>query len=177
MRGAWPGRCVGLRRCLGARPTPPEALSLLVSWQDQMQIPELMPEIASVQGLGVGDFDMLPARGGEGASRPACGERLEHRQVGRARFVQPCQHGVNRPYAAFRRYEEVGPALTRMGRAVSVRDRLEGADYGGPDGDHPASRLARRVDGVRGLRGDPVELLVRWLVVFEAGDAGVQYER
>jgi hypothetical protein len=32
-----------------------------------MQVPELVPEIAFLEGLGVGDLEMLPARVGEGA--------------------------------------------------------------------------------------------------------------
>src|SRR5215210_8624468 len=142
-----------------------------------MQVSELVPEIAFLEGFGVGDLEMLPARGGEGAHRPASGERLEHREMGRTRFVQSCQHRVDGPYAALRRYKDVGPAFPRMGRTVPVRDRLERPHDGSSDGDHPASRSARRVDRLRGLSRDPVELLVGRLVVFEAGYARVKYQR
>src|SRR5215210_3625103 len=142
-----------------------------------MQVSELVPEIAFLEGFGVGDLEMLPARGGEGAHRPASGERLEHREMGRARFVQSCQHRVDGPYAALRRYEDVGPAFARMGRAVPVRGRLKRPYDGSPDGDHPAACGTGCIDRLRGLSGDPVELLIGRLVVFEAGDARVQYKR
>src|SRR5215213_21155 len=97
--------------------------------------------------------------------------------MSRARFVQSCQHCIDGPYAALRRYEDVRPAFTRMGRAVPIRDRLECPHDGSSDGDHPSSRSARRVDRLRGLGRDPVELLIRRLVVFEAGYARVKYQR
>ena len=91
-----------------------------------MQVPELMPEIALLEGFGVGGLEVIPPRSGEGACRPASGERLKHRQVGRTRLVQPCQHRIHGPHASLRGYEEVGPSFTRMGHAVLVRDGLEG---------------------------------------------------
>src|SRR5215210_8345304 len=133
-----------------------------------MQVAELVPEIVSFQGLGVGDLEMIRAAGDEWACRNASGERLQHRQVGGARFVQACQHRVNGPYAALRGYEYVGPALAWVGRAVPIGNRLEGAHDCGPDGDHPEVRPAGHVDRGRGLRRDTVELLIRRLVVFEA---------
>ena len=140
-----------------------------------MQVPELVPEVASFQGLGVGDFEMLRAGGGKWVFRHASDERLQHRQVGGARFVQPRQHRVDGPYAALRGYEDVGPALAWVGRAVPIGDRLEGAHDCGSDGDHPAARRAGRVDRGCGLRRDTVELLIWRLVVFEACYARVQY--
>jgi hypothetical protein len=89
--------------------------------------------------------------------------------------VQPCQHRVDGPYAPLWGYEDVGPPLAWVGRAVPFGDRLEGANDCGPDGDHPASRRAARVDRGRGLRRDTVELLIWWLVVFQACYARVQY--
>src|ERR687889_506670 len=88
--------------------------------------------------------------------------------MSRARFMQSCQHRVDGPYAALRRYEDVGPAFARMGRAVPVSDRLERPHDGSSDGDHPSSRSVRRVDRLRGLGRDPVELLVGRLVIFQA---------
>src|SRR3712207_1058252 len=146
-----------------------------MAWQNQMQVSELVPEIASFQRLGVGDFEMICDRGGERIFQRAADERLQHRQVGGARFVQPCQHRVDGPYAALRGYEYVGPTLARVGRAVSSGDRLEGAHDRGPDGDHPASRRAGRVDRGRGLGRDTVKLLIWRLVVFQACYARVQY--
>src|SRR5688500_4499070 len=64
-----------------------------------------------------------------------------------------------------------------MGHAVPVRYGLQCPHYGRPDGYDPSSRLARRVDRAGGLGGYAVELLVRRLVVFEAGDARMQHER
>src|SRR5918996_5453696 len=107
-----------------------------------MQVSELVPEVASFQGFGVGDFEMLRAGCGTWAFRHASDERLQHRQMGGARFVQPRQHRVNGPYAALRRYEDLSPALAWVGRAVLFGDCLEGAYDCGTDGDHPASRRA-----------------------------------
>jgi hypothetical protein len=90
---------------------PSVLVSFSVTWQDQMQVSELVPEVASFQGFGVGDFEMFRAGGGKSAFRHASDERLEHRQMGGARFVQPRQHRVNGPYAALRGYEDIGPAL------------------------------------------------------------------
>src|ERR671910_2694838 len=154
---------------------PSVLVSFSVTWQDQMQVSELVPEVASFQGFGVGDFEMLRAGGGKLAFRHASDERLEHRQMGGARFVQPRQHRVDGPYAALRCYKDVGPALAWVGRVVPIGDRLEGAHDCGPDGNHPAACCAGRVDSGRGLSRDAVELLVWRLIVFEAGDAGVQY--
>src|SRR5918993_2214897 len=95
---------------------PSVLVSFSVTWQDQMQVSELVPEVASFQGFGVGDFEMLPAR--DGVFGPASYQCLQHRQVGGARFVQSCQHRVDGPDAALRGYEEVGPALARVGRAI-----------------------------------------------------------
>src|SRR5215210_6510508 len=120
---------------------------------------------------------MIPPRGGDGTYRPASGECLQHRKVGRSWFVQSRQHRVHGPYAALRGYEEVGPAFSWMGHAVLVCDGLQSAHYGRPDGHDPASRRACSVDRAGGLGRDTVELLVGRLVVFEAGYARVKYER
>src|SRR5918994_2999916 len=156
---------------------PSVLVSFSVTWQDQVQVSELVPEVASFQGFGVGDFEMLRAGCGKWAFRHASDERLQHRQMGGARFVQPGQHRVNGPYAALRGYEDSGPALARVCRAISIGDRLEGAHDRGPDCDHPVSRRAGRVDRGCGLRRDTVELLIWRLVFFQACYARVQYER
>src|SRR5215212_10536437 len=142
-----------------------------------MQVPELVPEVAFFQGFGVGGLEVFAACGGEGAQGRAPGERLQHRQVGRAGFVQSGQHRVHGSYAALRGYVEVGPTPARMGHAVPTRDGLQRTDDGCSDGYDPAPGYACGVDRGRGLQGNPVELLVRRLVVLEAGHTGVQYER
>src|SRR5215217_8935381 len=109
-----------------------------------MQVPELVPEIASLQGFGVGDFEVLPARCGEGAWGRVSGEGLEHRQVGRAGFVQAGQHGVHGTYASLRGDVEVGPTLAWVGHAIPVGDGFQRADDGRSDGHYLAPRLASR---------------------------------
>src|SRR5919112_3777758 len=44
---------------------PSVLVSFSVTWQDQMQVSELVPEVAPFQGFGVGAFEMLPAGGGK----------------------------------------------------------------------------------------------------------------
>src|SRR5215208_1780910 len=128
-----------LRNFPGVRPTPPEtfcAIELLGGLAKSNASLRTRARDSLFQGLGVGDFEMICDRRGEGVFRRASDERLQHQQVGGARFVQPCQHRVDGPYAPLRGNEDFGPALAWMGRAVPFGDRLEGAHVFCYDGDH-----------------------------------------
>ena len=52
--------------------------------QNQMHIPEFVPEVALLQRFAIGDLEMFQAR-----------ESLQHGEVGRAWFVQAGDHGVH----------------------------------------------------------------------------------
>ena len=59
-------------------------------------------------------------------------------------------------------------------RAALVGDRFERANHGGADGDDAMSGAPGGVDALGRVTRHAVELLVRRLVILEAGHAGVQ---
>lgn len=72
-----------------------------------MQVSELMPEVSILEGGMIGDVDVATAS-----------EGFQHRQMRRARLVEARYQSIDYVYAAFRRDDEVGPALGRAYRAV-----------------------------------------------------------
>src|SRR5215212_8301667 len=130
-----------------------------------MQVAELVPEIALMQGFAVGDAQVLAA----------C-EGFEHREVGGARLVQAGEHRVYRPDTALGRDDQARPASAGVRGSVPVHDGLERSHGRRPDSDDTPTRNTGGVHQAGGIGRDAVELLVGRLVVLEAGHAGVQYQ-
>src|SRR5918997_4855939 len=125
---------------------------------------------------------MLPSGGCQGALQGrrwwlAFDQRLQHRQVGGARLVQAGQHRVHGSNATLWRDDQARPAFAWVRGAVRFCDGFESPHDGRPDRDDSPARRARRVYQAGGLGWYAVELLVGRLVIFEAGDAGVQDQR
>src|SRR5918997_2226264 len=122
---------------------------------------------------------MLPSGGCQGALQGrrwwlAFDQRLQHRQVGGAWLVQAGQHRVHGPDATLWRDDQARPAFAGVRGAVRFCDGFERPHDGRPDRDDSPVRRARRIYQAGGLGWYAVELLVGWLVIFEAGDASVQ---
>jgi len=93
------------------------------------------------------------------------------------RLVPAGEEAVDGADAALGRHDERRPALAGRDRAVVARRRLERADHGRADGDHPASARVRRVDEPRRGGGDAVPLGAGRLALLERRDAGVEDDR
>src|SRR5215213_1329741 len=106
-----------------------------------MQIAELVPEVAFLQSFAVGKLEV-----------PATCERLEHREVARARLMQAGEHSAHGADWALWRDKQVGPAFAGVRGAVLVCNCLERAHGRGPDRDDAPACCAGRVDQARGLR-------------------------
>src|SRR4028118_2155092 len=105
---------------------PPETRCL----QDQMQVPELVPEVALFQGLPVGDPEVA-----------ASGYRFEQPEVGGARLVQAGEHRAHGPDAAFGRDDLAGPSFSGVRRAVGTGHGLQGPHDRGAAGHPPPDRV------------------------------------
>ena len=105
------------------------------SRQHQVDVAELVPQVALGQRRGVGALEQL-----------AAGDRLEHRQVRRLGLVPSGEQAVDRADRAVRRDHGLGPATAGVDLATLVDHRLEGPHHGGADGDDAAALAAGVVD-------------------------------
>jgi hypothetical protein len=108
---------------------------------------------------------------------PAFRERFEHGKVRGAGLVEAGDQGVHRAYAAPWGDDEPGPALAGVYEPAPVGYCLQGPNPGRANRNDLLAGSTRGAYESSGLQRDAVELLIRRLVVFEAGNAGVQYER
>src|SRR6266567_4520962 len=136
------------------------------SWQYQMQIPKLVPEIAFPQSLGIGDFEMFSP-----------GKGFEHRQVCSERLVQASQHGVDSVHAALWCDDQARPALTRMGRSFFFGDGFQCPHHRCSYSYNPLVCCTCCIDQACCLRGYPIELLIWRLVFLKTGYSCMQEQR
>src|SRR4051794_39862458 len=127
-------------------------------WQDQVQVAELVPEVAMFECCAVGYFEMLDS-----------GDGFQHRQVRGSRLVETGEQSTDGPNAALRCDDLVRPPFARMGYALSVGDSLKRAYDRCSDGDHPSSRRVCQIDCLCCGQRDAIPLLIGRLVILETG--------
>src|SRR5438270_5711512 len=93
------------RRLAGSRSTVASMVSMLRKYQ--VQVAELVPQVAGVEGDPVG-----------GLQQAAAGDGLEQQQVGGARLVPAGEQPTHGPHTPLRSDEQVGPPLGRRHGAV-----------------------------------------------------------
>src|SRR5436309_13440259 len=123
--------------------------------QNQMQIPEFVPEVALLQRFTVGDLEMFQAR-----------ESLQHGEVGRAWFVQAGDHGIHGAQPSLRGDYQLCPAFAWMRRALLVGYGLQGTHNRCADSDDAFSIGTSCIHQARSLKRDAIKLLVWWFVAF-----------
>ncbi len=131
-----------------------------------MQIAELVPEVSFAQRFAIGDAQVFDA----------C-QRLQHEEMAGLRFVQASQQPVDGMDAALRRNDEIRPAFARMDGSFRVGHRLQRTHNGCADRDDPFTVGVCGIHQTSGFRRDTIIFVVGRLVIFQAGDAGMEDQR
>ncbi len=102
-----------------------EPLRVVTLRQNQVQVSEFVPEVALLQRLMIGDFEMFQA-----------GEGFQHGEVGCTWLVQAGEQSIDCTQSSLWRDEQICPAFTRVSYAFYVGNSFEGADDCCADGDN-----------------------------------------
>ena len=132
----------------------------------EMQVPELVPQIAVLDGGLVGDTQMV-----------ATCNRLEQCEMRRARLVESSHERIDGPYAALGSDDDVGPPFAGADGAVGRCDGFESADDRRAHRDNSPTIRPGAIHCRRRTPRDTESLRVRRLSSLEARHARVQDDR